>query len=439
MPERPDSSRYAWVMLALLILLNIINFVDRQLVVSLQLPLKADPDLQLNDVRITLLAGYAFAVVYSIAGLYLGTIADRWHRPRLIAAGLFIWSLMTAVSGLAQSFLHLALARIFVAVGEATLTPASVAMLGDLFGPKKRSLASGLYYLGIPLGASLSLIIAGLLEPLPGVGWRGCYFGLGLVGLLIVPVIGLMKDPRPARSSTSASESAARTPEAAPLRQQLSELFGTLARSPALIMTIIGAVTINIGVGTTYLDPSWLAAERGFQKAQAPLFLGVIFLFGGSLGNFLGGWLGDLFHRRVAGGRLLAIVLVQLGILPFGILFRFISPNSILFPVGWFVSSIFITMMYGPVLATVHELTPERIRATMIAFLLICLNIFGASLGALIAAQLTRYLGSYTWGIFLTSQISLIAIPMFWFASRRIQADHSRRGLLDEELQSSAP
>jgi hypothetical protein len=87
----------------------------------------------------------------------------------------------------------------------------------------------------------------------------------------------------------------------------------------------------------------------------------------------------------------------------------------------------------------VHELTPERLRATMIAFLLICLNIFGASLGALIAAQLTRYLGSYTWGIFLTCQISLIAIPMFWFASRRIQADHVRRSLLDEELQSSLP
>src|SRR5688500_5387380 len=108
------SPRYAWFVLGLLTLLNVVNFVDRQLVVSLQVPLKADTALQLDDVKITLLAGYAFAVVYSIAGLYLGTIADRWHRPRLIAAGLFIWSLMTAVSGLAQSFLHLALARIFV-------------------------------------------------------------------------------------------------------------------------------------------------------------------------------------------------------------------------------------------------------------------------------------------------------------------------------------
>jgi MFS family permease len=95
-----------------------------------------------------------------------------------------------------------------------------------------------------------------------------------------------------------------------------------------------------------------------------------------------------------------------------------------LFPIGYFVGSIFVTMMYGPVLATVQELTPVRIRATMIAFLLICLNILGASLGALIAAKLTQSFSSYTWGIFATSQISLIAIPMFWLAARRFRMDH---------------
>jgi MFS family permease len=154
------------------------------------------------------------------------------------------------------------------------------------------------------------------------------------------------------------------------------------------------------------------------------MFLGVIFLFGGSLGNFLGGWLGDFFHRRFAGGRLLAMVVMQMTVAPFSILFRFVSPDSILFPIGYFVGSIFVTMMYGPVLATVQELTPVRIRATMIAFLLICLNILGASLGALIAAKLTQTFASYTWGIFATSQISLIAIPMFFLASRRFRLDH---------------
>jgi MFS family permease len=427
------SPRYAWFVLALLTLLNVVNFVDRQLVVSLQVPLKADPYLHLDDLKITLLAGYAFAVVYSIAGLFLGTIADRWNRPRLIAAGLLVWSAMTAASGLAQSFWQLAVARVFVAVGEATLTPAAVAILADVFAPKQRSLAAGLYYLGIPIGASLSLIVAGILEPVPGIGWRGCYQVLGVAGLLLVAVVALLKDPP--RGGMEAAGSAAPQSALAPsVRQQLSEILRALSRSPALVLTMIGAIAINIGVGTTWLEPSWLVVERRFDKSQATMFLGVNLLLGGSLGNFLGGWLGDLFHRHFSGGRLLALVCLQLAIAPFGIAFRFLAPDSMLFPVSCLIGSIYVTMMYGPVLATVQELTPLRIRSTMIAFLIIWLNILGASLGAVIAAQLTKHLGSYTWGIFLTAQLGLVAVPLFWLAARRYETDRKRLQLYAAEV-----
>ena len=423
--NKPESNspRYAWFVLSLLVLLNVVNFVDRQLVTSLQLPLKADPDLRLDDVKITLLAGYAFSVVYAIAGLFLGMVADRWHRPRLIAMGLLVWSAMTAASGLAQSFWHLALARIFVAVGEATLTPAAIAIVGDIFRPQQRSLASSLYYLGIPLGAGLSMIVSGVLEPLPGFGWRGCYLSLGLVGMVLVVFVALLKDPP--REGSAAKAMHAESATATSLIHQLRDVFATLSRSPALVMTMVGAVAINIAVGTTWLDISWLVAERSFEKSQAALYLGVLFLLGGSLGSFLGGWLGDLFHRRVRGGRLLALVGVQLAVIPFTILFRFIDPKSVLFPICYVVSSIFVTMMYGPVLATVQELTPVRSRATMIAFLVIWLNILGASLGGFLAARLTQVLHSYTWGIFLTAQISLIAIPLFLLAARRVQIEQS--------------
>jgi MFS family permease len=419
------SPRYAWFLLALLTLLNVVNFVDRQLVVSLQVPLKADPYLHLDDLKISLLAGYAFAVVYSVAGLYLGTIADRWNRPRLIASGLLIWSAMTAASGLAQSFWQLALARVFVAVGEATLTPAAVAMLADVFAPRQRSLASGLYYLGIPIGASLSLIVSGILEPVPGIGWRGCYQILGLVGLVLVAIVALLKDP-PRGGMESADHRATRPANSSPMTHQLGEIFYALSRSPALVMTIIGAVAINIGVGTTWLEPSWLVAERGFDKSRATIFLGLSLLVGGSLGNFLGGWMGDAFHRRFSGGRLLALVCLQLAIVPAGITFRFVAPDSILFPLCCTINSIYVTMMYGPVLATVQELTPVRIRSTMIAFLIIWLNILGASLGALIAVRLKGHVGSYTWAIFLTAQLGLVAVPLFLLAARRFEIDRKR-------------
>jgi MFS family permease len=419
------SLRYAWFILALLTMLNVVNFVDRQLVVSLQVPLKADPYLELDDLKIMLLSGYAFAIVYSIAGLFLGTIADRWNRPRLIACGLLVWSAMTAASGLAQSFWQLAVARVFVAIGEATLTPAAVAMLSDAFPPRQRSLASGLYYLGIPLGAGLSLIVAGALERIPGVGWRGCYQILGMVGVVLVAIVALVKDP-PRGGSDSQFAVGTHGRVAPPTGRQLAELFRTLWRSPALVMTMLGAVAINIGVSTTWLEPSWLVKERGFDRSSATVFLGVCLLLGGSLGNFLGGWLGDVLHRRWAGGRLMAVVCLQLFIAPFGIAFRFVAPNSAFFALCCFVSSIYVTMMYGPVYATVQELSPLRIRSTMIAFLIIWLNILGVSLGAVITATLSDYLGSYTWGMLLTAQIGVAAVPLFVLAARRFEADRQR-------------
>jgi MFS family permease len=407
------------MLLALLVLLNVINFVDRQLITSLQIPLREDPQLQLSNLQNQLLAGYAFSIVYSVAGLFLGTLADRRHRPRLVAIGLLIWSGMTAASGLAQNFWQLGLARIFVAVGEATLTPAAVAMLGDVFQPRQRSLATGLYYLGIPLGASLSLIVANLLWPIPWIGWRGCFVALGLVGLVMVGVLMFIKDPP--RGATEARDS--RPAEESQLAISASRVIGdvirTLRRTPALVLTMIGAVLVNIGVGAMWLDSSWLHAERGFSKQGAPIFLGLALLIGGSAGNVLGGWLGDRLNRHHAGGRLLALVALLLAVAPFGIAYRLLPGDQrpALFVCCVFASML-VTFMYGPVLATVQELTPVRQRATMIALLLIGLNILGASLGAVIAAWLVGHWQSYTWGIFITAQASLLSIPLFLWARK---------------------
>src|SRR6476661_9692491 len=192
------APRGAWLLLAFLTLLNVVNFVDRQLITSLQVPIREE--LGLTPLQITILAGYAFAVIYAIAGLLLGTVADRWHRPRLIAMGLFVWSALTAASGLAQNFWQLGAARFFIGIGEATLTPAAIAMLGDVFHPRQRALASGLYYLGIPIGAGLSLVVASLVSPIPSLGWTGmswrnCFIALGFIGVVLVGALLLTKDP----------------------------------------------------------------------------------------------------------------------------------------------------------------------------------------------------------------------------------------------------
>ena len=434
MSSPSTSPLYAWRLLAFLTLLNVVNFVDRQLITSLQVPLREE--LGLSPLQITVLAGYAFAVIYAIAGLFLGTVADRWHRPRLIALGLFVWSALTAASGLAQNFWQLGMARFFIGIGEATLTPAAISMLSDVFHPRQRALASGLYYLGIPIGAGLSLIVASLVGPIPSLGWpgtswRSCFIALGLIGVALVGALLLVKDPQRGGLETTITTSHHSAP-ARSLSQMFSEVLTTMRRSPALVMTMIAGVLVNISVGSTWLDPSWLVKERGFDHSRATLLLGVFFLIGGSFGNFLGGWLGDLFHKRWSGGRLLALVVIQVVIAPFGMAFRLLPPDSFLFLLCGLLSPILVTMIYGPIYASVQELTPVRVRATMIAVLIVGLMLLGASLGGPLAAYIAERLTAagfaqpLTAGIFIAGQVGLLAIPLLLLAAHRYSQDLAR-------------
>jgi len=431
MGVKDHSPLYAWRLLGLLTFLNVFNFVDRQLIISFQLPIKADPDLKLDpywkDVQIMLLTGYAFTIIYSVTGMVVGPIADRRHRPRLIALGLLIWSAMTAASGLARNFWEFALARMLVGIGEATLTPTAVAMLADVFPPRRRSFASGVYYIAVPSGVGLSVIIAGLEEEYLRIGWRDCFVCLGVIGIVLVAVLLLVKDPPRGGMDVETH------PRYLALRRPASALVGEIARtlwsSPALVMTMVAGMLINIAVGSSQLDPSWLVEERHYAKNGAYLMLGFGLLLGGSLGNVAGGWLGDRFRKRWVGGRPLALFCLQLVLVPFTITYRLLPANSPLFPallpVCCVMGSMLITIMYGPVYATVQELSPVGIRATMIAVLLIGLNIFGASLGSVLAAALSQRLG-YTWGIFVTAQASLLALPLLLLAARRYATDLAR-------------
>ncbi|MBZ0102843.1 MAG: MFS transporter [Thermoanaerobaculia bacterium] len=173
----------AWRLLAFLTLLNVLNFVDRILITALA-PLLIE-DLGLTRAQIGLLAGFGFVFFYSFVGLLLGLAADRWRRIPLVAAGVALWSAMTALSGAARGFAGLALPRLFVGVGEATLTPAALSMLGDAFPPRRLAMASGVYYAGIPLGTAVGLIASGWLAP--RWGWRAPFWILGGLGLVAAP------------------------------------------------------------------------------------------------------------------------------------------------------------------------------------------------------------------------------------------------------------
>lgn len=417
-PASSSSSR--WIFLAFLTLLNVVSFIDRQIISSLSIPIKSE--LQFTDLAIGLLSGYAFATFYSIMGLYLGVLADRINRIRLIAVGLFLWSGMTALSGLARNFEEMALARIFVGVGEATLTPAALSMLGEVFPPKQRSLAAGVYYLGIPLGVSLGFLLSGTLGP--AYGWRNCFLILGVLGVLMTGFVFLFQDPR-----SAAAQAAARRGEPLPQRQgigfghvfqAMAEIPAVLRRSPALVLTIIGGCMLNIAVGATYHDPSWLVKDRGFDQAVALKFMSICFLVGGVFGNVFGGWFGEWIERNTRLHRLWSVIIALAVCVPALVVFRLMPPTNPLFWFCYTVVSVSVTVYYGPVFSTVLELSPNHLKSTMMAFFLIGMNLLGASLGAVVAPMITAATGSRTTGLLLTGLTSLLAVPLFIAAMRII-------------------
>jgi len=424
-----STERRSSYLLAFFVLLNVLNFVDRNLILGLSVPILED--LNLTYAQFGLLTGIIFTLFYTTVGVALGTIADRWNRPRLIAIGLLVWSAMTAGSGLARNFLHMAVARLFIGAGEATLTPTALSMLSDVLKPERRAFASGVYYMGVPVGTGIGLIIAGFLGP--KIGWRNCFYLMGAIGTALVLAVLVVRDPpRGAMEDhlPEAGDGEVRTHSS--FRATLGEFLTALGRSPALIFTILGAVAIHVALGSGAHDQLWFVKERGYTPSSAPMIFGTIFLLGGTLGTVTGGMLGDYCHKRWSGGRLLYLAVAGLIITPLIIGFRFVEPDTPLFYTMSFIACFNLTGFYGPVFSSVQDLSPLRVRSTAIAFLLFAVNFVGISSGAYGAGVLIDYFARIgieeplTWGIFLPSLIGVLAIPLFFLASRRYTSSIER-------------
>jgi MFS family permease len=238
---------------------------------------------------------------YAVFGLFAGSLADRTHRPRLIAAGLALWSGLTAVTGAATSFVHAALARLCVGVGESLLTPAAMSMLSDTLPQHRRSLGASIYYLGVPLGVGGSFLFAAAFGPL--LGWRGTFALLGAVGVLGALAMLWMRDPpRGALDATDMSPEAQRIGSFAESARGMAR---ALRASPVLGLTLAGSAAAVFAQGAAILDVVWWVRERGYGEAQSQRIIGVLFLVGGIVGSLAGGFGAEWFRKRFAGGRLL--------------------------------------------------------------------------------------------------------------------------------------
>jgi MFS family permease len=414
--------------LGFLMLLNILNIVDRNLLSSFGPQIVED--LQLTDSQFGLLTGIIFVVFYAVMGLFMGGLVDRFHRPRIIAAGLVIWSALTAFSGITKSFAQLAVARLLVGVGESSLTPASLSMLSDLFPQRKRGMAAGIYYLGVPLGAGGSFIVAGLLGP--SLGWRNCFLLLGALGIVLAIPLFFMRDPKrgaqDAIQDTSALE-----------KSTLADLWQYLLKSPPLMLTMAGAVFLHIPIGGGQFALLWLVRERGFDSAEIATLYGSLFLLFGTIGSLFGGMASDWYQSRYAGGRVRFLAIAMFVMTPLLLGYRFSSPDSPIFFVGMCTGFLLMSTFYGPAFSTVQDLTPTHMRGRMVALLLVACNLIGLGLGAVLTGFLSDWLrtsGSeqpLTWALVTTDIISLFTVPSFIWASIYI-ARQQKQNVIDSGL-----
>src|SRR5215210_8001874 len=245
---------------------------------------------------------------------------------------------MTALSGMARSFVGLVIPRVFVGVGEATLTPASISMLADTFPPRRLGLAVGVYYAGIPLGLATALISSSIIAP--RYGWRFSFFTLGILGLIATGLLFLFREPQ----RRLAAEAKARPA----LREIVRDLMRALADRPALLLALIGGSLLCYGSGAALLGVTWLVEERGFGYADAAFRAGIVAVCAGFLGNVAGGAFGDFCEKRFRAGRLWSLVIMTVVLAIPAWLFYSVKPGTPLFYACWLITSAGTTAWFGP-------------------------------------------------------------------------------------------
>jgi MFS family permease len=300
-PSRP----YAWAVVAILIATAVLSYTDRQVLSLLVDPMRGE--LGISDGQVSLLLGTAFAVVYGIAGIPLGLLADRTSRRNLIFLGVLVWSCGTLACGLAHTFGQLFSARIVVGLGEAVLSPAAISLISDYFPPSRRGTAVGFFLSGIAMGIGAAILIGGgvlhavELGVLAGTqpAWRLVLLLIGGPGLLWALVILVIREParRANENSANAPAEASSAKLAAPAARSGAHWRSTpWARVIPIYVVVATASLVDNAVGAW--APSLLIRHFARDPAQVGIQLGFLLTAGFGGGVLLGGWLADRAGAR---------------------------------------------------------------------------------------------------------------------------------------------
>lgn len=420
-PAAPLSMAYSVYALALLFGIGLFSYIDRAIVMVLQIQIKTD--LHLSDSEMGLLTGASFAVVYTIFALPIARWADRTVRSRLLTGALLVWSMMTALSGHAYSLLALMGLRMGVAVGEAGCAPASVSMLADYFPPRLRGTALAFWSLSLPLGTMLGLTAGGKLGE--ALGWRNTFLVVGVAGMLLAPLVWLtLREPLRGRFDPPAKDAA----QQPPIREAIAILWSV--RSYRYVVVAVGLHTIVYYAFMSWSTPFYVRLH-GMTMGDAALRLGLYTGIGGLLGTFLGGVFAD-WRGRQDMRWYVRVPMIAMLVLPGFAIAQFAVADTHLSWLFAAVPALLVNGYIAPLNATSQTLMPPTMRAFALSILMFSSSIVGMVLGPLLVGMLSDLLHpsmgeeGLRYAMIISMLFDLVAAASLWAASRHIREDLAR-------------
>ncbi len=397
----------------MLLAVYVFNFVDRQILSILAGPIQAE--LALDDAQMGLLGGLAFALLYSTLGVPLAWLADRTSRSWVITGSLALWSLFTALCGLAGGFWQIFLARLGVGIGEAGGVAPSYAVIADHYPSERRAFALSVYSLGIPLGSATGVLAGGYIAAT--VDWRTAFLVVGGAGLLLAPLFKLVVRDQP-RADRAAGESPA-----------FAAVAAALARKPSFWLLAFGAAACSmLGYGIAFWLPSLLQRSFALSLIETAWFIGAILLIGGTTGMLLGGRIADRLGRTQRGWFAWLPALAFVIAAPLFAAGIYSSSAGLAF-VLFLVPQALAYVWLGPVLSAVQHLVPAASRATASACFLLINNLIGLGGGIYALGALSRALAplygseSLRYSMLYGLTLYLVSAALLFLAGRKLPAD----------------
>jgi len=405
-----SGSSYAWYALGLLAAVNLLNYVDRTLIYILFAPIKKE--MAFSDFELALLGTTSFVIFFTLLGVPFGRLADRSSRKNMIAAGLAVWSLFSGLTGFATGFWSLFMCRVMVGVGEATLAPAALSLLGDYFPPQKRATVQSIYASGITVGSGLAFFLGGWIGF--KYGWRPAFLFLGFPGLLFAMLVFLLKEQKRGRTEIIAPK-------------YTSEDWRLLFQLRPLRYHFAGYAFFALAASSLSIwGPTFFTRVHGYNIATLGIVAGLTSLTFGIPGTVLGGYLADRLRRTGRGGRMRLAAIAALFAIPFWIALLFSYSVPLLLVSQAILLSLSLIWI-APSMADVHEMAGPHLRGLGAGVFLCVVMIAAYGIGSPLIGKLNDLFGAATnpgvmrYGFLVSPFSCFLAAIFLWRGSKVLE------------------